>query len=147
MRLDHLLTLESEVAQSCVTLCNPMNCSPPGFSRQEYWSGLPFPSPADLPDPGLKLRSPALQADSLPSEPHGSFFLTLPPALIKGLCIPSGSVVKNLPANANDVGSIPGPGRFPGEGNGNPLQYFCLGNPKDRGAWQATAHGVGKSRA
>ena len=42
-----------------------------GFSRQEYWSGLPFPPPGDLPDPGIKLRSPALQADSLPSEPPG----------------------------------------------------------------------------
>ena len=42
-----------------------------GFSRQEYWSGLPFPSPGDLPNPGLELRSPALQADSLPSEPPG----------------------------------------------------------------------------
>ena len=39
------------------------------FSRQEYWSGLPFPSPGDLPDPGIKARSPALQADALPSEP------------------------------------------------------------------------------
>ena len=43
-----------------------------GFSRQEYWSGLPFPSPGDLTDPGIKLRSPALQADSLPSEPPGN---------------------------------------------------------------------------
>jgi len=42
-----------------------------GFSRQEYWSGLPFPSPGDLPDPGIKSGSPALQADSLPSEPPG----------------------------------------------------------------------------
>ena len=41
------------------------------FSRQQYWSGLPFPSPGDLPDPGIKSRSPALQADSLPSEPPG----------------------------------------------------------------------------
>ena len=41
------------------------------FSRQEYWSGLPFPSPGDLPNPGIKPRSPALQADSLPSEPPG----------------------------------------------------------------------------
>jgi len=40
-----------------------------GFSRQEYWSGLPFPSPGDLPDPGIKPRSPALQEDSSPSEP------------------------------------------------------------------------------
>ena len=42
-----------------------------GFSRQEYWSGLPFPSPADLPDPGIEPRSPALQTDALPSEPPG----------------------------------------------------------------------------
>jgi len=42
-----------------------------GFSRQEHWSGLPFPSPGDLPDPGFKLWSPALQAESLPSEPPG----------------------------------------------------------------------------
>ena len=42
-----------------------------GFSRQECWSGLPFPSPGDLPDPGIKSRSPALQADALPSEPPG----------------------------------------------------------------------------
>ena len=49
-----------------------------------------------------------------------------------------------LPANAGDSGSVPGSGRFPGEGKGNPLQYSCLGNPMDRGAWQATIHGVAK---
>ena len=57
-------------------------------------------------------------------------------------------VVKNLPGNAADVrdaGSIPGSGRSPGEGNGNPLPYSCLENPMDRGAWQATVHGVAKS--
>ena len=46
-----------------------------------------------------------------------------------------GSVVKNPPANAGDAGLIPGSGRPPGGGNGNPLQYSCLGNPTDRGAW------------
>ena len=62
-------------AQWHLTLCNPMDCSPPqaplsvGFSRQEYWKGLPFPSPGDLPHPRIKPRSPALQADSLLSEP------------------------------------------------------------------------------
>ena len=66
---------ESEVAQSCPTL-QPMDCSLPdssvhGFSRQEYWSRLPFPSPGNLPDPGIKPMSAALQADSLPSEPPG----------------------------------------------------------------------------
>ena len=62
---------------------------------------------------------------------------------------PGGSVVKNLPANegaAGDVGSIQGAGRFPGGGNGKPLQYSCLEIPMDRGAWQATVHGVAKSR-
>ena len=55
--------------------CDPMNsmaCQTPlsmGFSRHEYWSGLPFPSPGDLPDPGIEPGSPALQADSLPTEP------------------------------------------------------------------------------
>ena len=52
------------------------------------------------------------------------------------------SLVKNLPTNAEDVGSIPGSGRSPGGGNGNPLQYFCPENPMDRGAWQTTAYGV-----
>ena len=55
-----------------------------------------------------------------------------------------GSVVKNLPVNAGDVGSIPGLGRFPGEGNGGPLQYSCLGNPMGRGALQTIVHGVKK---
>ena len=60
---------------------------------------------------------------------------------------PGGSVVKNLPANAGtagDVGLIPGSGRAPGGGNGNPLQHSCLGNLMDRGAWWATVHGVSK---
>ena len=50
-------------------------------------------------------------------------------------------MVKNLPANAGDASSIPKSERSPGEGTGNPLQYSCLENPKDRGAWQATVHG------
>ena len=57
-------------------------------------------------------------------------------------------VVKNFPAKAGeerDTGSVPGSGRSPGGGYGNPLQYFCLENPKDRGAWQATVHRVAKS--
>ena len=54
---------------------------------------------------------------------------------------PGGSVVENLPANARDAGLISGLGRSPGEGNGNSLQYSCLENPMNRGAWQATVHG------
>ena len=64
------------VAQSWPTLCNPTDCSPSdssahGIFQAEYWSGLPFPSPGDLPDPGIEPRSPALQADSLPYELQG----------------------------------------------------------------------------
>ena len=57
---------------------------------------------------------------------------------------PGGSVVKNLPANAGNTRLISGSGRSPGEGNGNPLQYSCLGNPMDRGAWGATVDEVAK---
>ena len=53
-------------------------------------------------------------------------------------------IIKKLPASAGDLSSIPGSGRCPGGGNGNPLQYSCLGNLLDRGAWWATVHGVTK---
>ena len=56
-----------------------------------------------------------------------------------------GSVIKNPPANVGDAGLFPGSGRSLGEGNGNPLQYPCLENPMDRGAWQATVDGVAKN--
>ena len=66
---------ESEVTQSCLTLCDPMDCSLSGSSvhgvfQARVWSGLPLPSPGDPPDPGIEPRSPALQADALPSEPR-----------------------------------------------------------------------------
>jgi len=57
---------------------------------------------------------------------------------------PGDSEVKNLLVNSEDKGLIPGSDRSPGEGNGNLFQYSCLGNPKDRGAWWATVHGVAK---
>ena len=77
IHLEHACMLSP---QSCPTVCDPVDCSPPGssvhgrnsgFSRQEYWSGLPFSSPGDPPCPGIKPRSLAFQADSLPSEPPG----------------------------------------------------------------------------
>ena len=73
--------------------------------------------------------------------------------LEKGHCIqwvfPGGPVLKNSPVNAGDTGDaglIPESGRSPGGGNGKALQYSCLGNPMDRGAWKATGHGVTKSQ-
>ena len=89
------------------------------FSRPEYWSELPFPSPGDFPNPGIEPRSPTLQVDSLP--------------------------VENGKVSAYKAGSIPGLGRSPGEGNGNPIQYSWLENPMDGGAWWATVHGITKS--
>ena len=65
---------------------------------------------------------------------------------IDNLDFPGGSVVKNPSASTEDLGSIPGLRRFLGEGNGNPLQYSCLENAMDRGAWWATVHGVSESR-
>ena len=72
--------------------------------------------------------------------------LSIPFFVISG--VPGGSSVKNPSAmqetacNAGDGGFIPGSGKFPGEGNGIPLQYFCLSNPMNRGTWQARVHGV-----
>ena len=70
------------VTQLCLTLCDPTDCSPSGssvheFSRQEYWSGLPFPAPGYLPNPGIEPGSPALQPDSLPSEPQGKPYFSM----------------------------------------------------------------------
>ena len=72
------------VAQSCPILCDPMDCSPLGFSvheipRQEYWSGLLFPSPEEIPNPGIEPWSPASQADSLQFELQGSLSTNMSP--------------------------------------------------------------------
>ena len=90
------------------------------------------------------LASPALA---------GGFFTTAPPRKPTGPGwkhvnwldgFPGGSEGRESAYNAGDLGSIPGSGRSPGGGNGNPLQYFCLENPMDRGAWRATVHRVAK---
>ena len=71
------------------------------------------------------------------------FTLALPSG--KNAVLPDGSVVKNLLGNAGNAALISGSEESPGEGNGNPLQYSCLGSPMDRGAWWAAAHGVAES--
>ena len=88
-----------------------------GFSRQQYWSRVPLPSPL--------LR---VMEDKCMLGFHGC------------------SDGKESACNAGDSGSISGSGRSLGEGNGNPLQYSCLENSMDRGAWQAPVHGITKSR-
>ena len=135
------------VTQSCLTLCYLMNHyhQAPlsmGFPRQKYWNGLPFPSPGDLPNPGIEPRSPALQANFLPPEPP-----------VKPLCWrrqwhPTPVL---LPGKSHGRRSLEGCSSWGrkesdtterlhfhfslsciGEGNGNPLQCSCLENPRDR---------------
>ena len=80
MNWTELMVVGGSVAKSCLTLATPWTvaCQVPlslGFSRQEYWSGLPFPSPGDLPNPGVKPKSPSLQADSLGTELPGKSYI------------------------------------------------------------------------
>ena len=99
---------ESEVTQSCPTLCDPMDCSLPASSIHGIF------------------QARVLEWTTTP------LFLGFP----------GGSDSKESTRNVGDLGSIPGFGRSPGEGNGNPHQCSCLENPMDRGAWQGTVHGV-----
>ena len=87
-----------------------------------------------VPGAGLRLTFP--QRGRLKRGPPGFMVPSSPQGF------PGGSVVKKLPVKAGDTDSIPGSGRSPGGGNGNPLQYSHLGNPLNRRAWQATVHGV-----
>ena len=100
-------------------------------------------------------HSPSLGPGSIPSQEKPVFSLCLPPTNNPSETIPSFGAYqvvlegKNLPANAGDLrdaSSVPGLGRSPGEGHRHPLQYSCLDNPMDRGAWWATVRGVAKSR-
>ena len=99
-----------------------------------------------FPDPGVKLVSPELQVDSLLTEPPGepAFKSYLQPILVSGFPWWLSSK-ESTTCNAGGASSTPGSGRSPGKGNGNPLQYSCLGNPMERGAWWAVVHGVTKS--
>ena len=118
---------ESEVkvkaAQSCPTLCDSMDYTDHGILQARILEWIVSPFSKGSSQPRKQTRSPALQADSLTAESQGK------------------------PVNAGDMGSIPGSGRSPREGNGSPLQYSCLGNPMDRGAWQGAVHRVTKESA
>ena len=123
---------------------------PWNFSGKNTGVGCHFLLQGTLPTQGSNLRLPSLlhrQADSLPGNPSIDYQI-VHVKLYEMQRLPGfrgGSAVKNPPANAGDVGSIPGSGRSPGEENGNPLQYSCLENPMGRGAWRATVHRVAKS--
>ena len=128
-----------------------------GFSRQEYWSGLPFPSPGYLPDPGIEPRSPALQADALTSEPPTCNSVSLwrrqwhpTPVLLPGKSHGQRSLVGYSPwgrEESDTTERLHFPFSFSciGEGNGDPLQCSCLENPRDGGAWWAAIYGVPQS--
>ena len=113
------------VTQPCPTLCNPTDCSLQGPSvhgilQARYWSGLPFPFPGDLPDAGIKPRSPALQADSFPYEPPG----------------------KPLPSRR--LGFDPWVGRIPWRRKWQPTPAFLPGESHGQRSRWATVHGVTK---
>ena len=117
------------VAQLCLTFWNLMDCCPPGSSVLGI-SQARIPEWVDTANPGLEPRSPAWQADSLPSEPSGLTDFN------------GGSDGKESACHARDLGLSAGSGRRPREANGYPLQYYCLENYMDRGAWLTTVHGV-----
>ena len=126
------------VAKLCPTFCSPMDCSPPGSSV--HWvflawivSGLPFPTPFDT-------LCHVILTKFL------WFILLLSTSISEYRTSLVSQMVKASAYNVGDPGSIPGLGRSPGEGNGNPLQYSCLENPMDGGAWWAAVHGVAKSQ-
>ena len=98
-----------------------------GFDRQEYYSGLPFPSRGDFPDPGIEPKLPALQADSLPLEPQWK----------ESTC---------QCRRHKRHGFNPWDGKIPGGGHGNPSQYSCMDNSTGTGAWWATIHEGTKSQ-
>ena len=105
------------VAHLCPTLCNPLDYAVHGILQARILEWVAFPSPGDLPNPGIESMSPSLQADSLPAEPPGKEVIWT--VLMCDRASQVALVVKTLPANAGDLrmtGSIPGWGRCPGGG-------------------------------
>ena len=136
-------------AQSCLTLCNPMDHSPPGSSILGIFQARIL----ELGCHSLLQGVFPYRAQTWVSCTEGIFFTTESPGKQEGtpemritLDFPGGSDGKESACNAGDPGLIHGWGRHPGEGNGNPLQYSCLENPKDGGAWRTTVPGVAQSQ-
>ena len=123
-----------------------------GPSRQEHWSELPFPSPWEK----FMLLKETLKywiGLSLPVKTQCNFLPLTRGTRVFSLCYKEKLTryiwwlsSKESTCSARDRGLIPGLGRFPREGNDNPFQYSCLGNPMDREAWQAVVHRVAKRR-
>ena len=131
------LLLCTLVTQSCPNLCDPTDCSLPGSSVHGIFQAR-------------ILEWVAISSSRRPSRPRdqtciscsGRWILTTEPLGKPTVTI---ITIKAFACNARDLGSISGSRRSPGEGNGNPLQYSCLKNPMDGGAWWTTVHGVTKS--
>ena len=149
------ILLKVKVAQLCLTLCDPMDCTVHGIlqARILEWVAFPFSRGSSQPRDWTQVsliagglftswatREALLYYWRLPNTPF------ICEALVSVPGLPGGSGVKNPPSDAGDAGSIPGSGRSPRGGNGNPLQYACLENPMNRGAWWATVHRVTKSQ-
>ena len=126
--------------QSCLTLCDPTDCSPPGFSAHGILQAR-------------TLEWAAISSSRGSSWPRDQNLISC--VCCTGRCIlypcatwegPGSSDGKESACNAGDLGLIPGSGTSPGGGKSNPLQYSCLENSMDRGAWWAIVHGPAKSR-
>ena len=109
---------------------------------QEYWSGLPFPSPAGIPDPGIKTTSPTSPALADAILYHWAMWDFIWSGICFKIMCPGGSDSKESACSAGHLGLIPGSGTSPGEGNGNPLPYSCLENHMVRGTLWASFHRV-----
>ena len=132
--------MHTKSLQSCPTLWDSMDCSLPGslvhvLFQTRILDWVAMPSSRGSSQSRDQTRVSYVTCKQV-------FFLPL--ALLWGF--PGGSEGKASACNAEDLGSIPGSGRSSGKGNGNPLQYSCLENPMDRGAWWTTVHGIAKSR-
>ena len=132
--IEVIYKISCSVTMSCTTLCHPVDCSTQGFPVLHR---LP-----EFTQDHVHRFGDAIQ----PSHPllHSSFGFRL--SKHQGLGFPGGSDRKESACHTGDLGSIPGLGKSPVKGNGNPLCYSCLENSKDRGAWQTIVHRVTNSR-